>query len=117
MFSFTRQISNTSGPKHSLKYPVKKKNPKSKETFKMNGKDIKVEQNTVHLGIKRDISNRVNIEEKVNLARRTAYSLMGAGFHGGNGLTPEICAFMTIVDIICGPTTCIRLRSAKTLKN
>ena len=60
----------------------------------MNGKDIKVEQNTVHLGIKRDSSNRVNTEEKVNLARRAAYALMGAGFHGGDGLTPEICAFM-----------------------
>ena len=78
----------------SLIYPAKKKNPQNKETFKMNDKDFKVEQNTVHVGIKRDISNRVNTEEKVNLARRAAYALMGAGFHGENGLTPDIGAFM-----------------------
>ena len=47
----------------SLIYPAKKKNPQNKETFKMNDKDFTVEQNTVHVGIKRDISNRVNTEE------------------------------------------------------
>ena len=80
----------------------------------MNGKDIKVEQNTVHLGIKRDISNRVNTEEKVNLARRAAYALMGAGFHGGMGL-PQKYVPSLHEDIICGPKACLRLRSTKTL--
>ena len=43
------------GKSTSLIYPDKKENPQNRETFKMNGKDIKVEQNTVHLGIERDI--------------------------------------------------------------
>ena len=44
------------------------------------------ESNTVHLGIKRDVSGKVNVKEKVTLGRRTAYSLMGAGFLSVNGL-------------------------------
>ena len=39
-----------------------------------------LESSTVRLGIKRDVSGTVNIEEKVILSRKTAYSLMGAGF-------------------------------------
>ena len=34
------------------------------------------------------------IDEKVNLGRRTAYSLMGAGFHGKSGLKQYIKANM-----------------------
>ena len=40
----------------------------------------------MHLGIKRDVSGKVNVEEKVSLGHRTACSLMGAGFHSVNGL-------------------------------
>ena len=46
----------------------------------MSGKDIKIEQSTVHLGIKRDVCNLVDIEEKIKSSRRAAYALMGAGF-------------------------------------
>ena len=41
---------------------------------------------TKHLGINRETSQKINIDEKVNLGKRTAYSLMGAGFHSMNGL-------------------------------
>ena len=34
------------------------------------------------------------IEEKVSLARKTAYALMGAGLHAGNGVTKPLCAYM-----------------------
>ena len=40
----------------------------------------------MHLGIKRDVSGKVSVEDKVSLGRRTAYSLMGAGFHSVDGL-------------------------------
>ena len=41
---------------------------------------------TVHLGIKRDVAGKVNVQEKVTLGLKTAYSLMGSGFHSVNGL-------------------------------
>ena len=39
-----------------------------------------------HLGINRSATQMVDIEGKLSLGRKTAYSLMGAGFHGGGGL-------------------------------
>ena len=78
----------------SLIYPAKKNNSENIQAFKLSGKDLKVEQNTLHLGIKRGISNWVNIAEKVNPARRAAYALTGVGFHGGNRRIPSMCAFM-----------------------
>ena len=50
------------------------------------GDRIPCEDCTVHLGITRDNKNKVNIGEKLSLGRKTAYSLMGAGFHSVNGL-------------------------------
>ena len=52
----------------------------------MSGKAIPCEDCTVHLGISRHVKEKANIEEKINLGRKTAYSLMGAGFHSVNGL-------------------------------
>ena len=34
-------------------------------------------------------NGKPNIDEKISLGRKTAYSLMGAGFHGGGGLKPS----------------------------
>ena len=52
----------------------------------MSGDKITCEECTVHLRITRDIKNKVNNGEKLSLGRKTAYSLMGAGFHSVNGL-------------------------------
>ena len=52
----------------------------------MAGETILCEDCTVHLGISRHVKEKVNIEEKINLGREAAYSLMGAGFHSVNGL-------------------------------
>ena len=41
-----------------------------------------------HLGIARNVNGKPEIGEKINLGRKTAYSLMGAGLHGGGGLKP-----------------------------
>ena len=54
--------------------------------FTLAGQKVTSESTTLHLGIKRDVSGKVNVEEKVTLGRKTAYSLMGAGFHSVNGL-------------------------------
>ena len=39
-----------------------------------------------YLGINRNTSQAVDTDGKLSLGRKTAYSLMGAGFHGGSGL-------------------------------
>ena len=62
--------------------------------FDMGGKRIKFESQCNHLGIFRDIKQKVNIEEKISLGRKTAYALMGAGLHSGNGLTKPLCAYL-----------------------
>ena len=43
---------------------------------------------TTHLGLKRTVTeeSRVNIQERISLARRTLYSLIKTGVHGTNGL-------------------------------
>ena len=60
----------------------------------MGGKRIKFESQCNHLGIFRDIKQKVNIEEKINLRRKTAYALMGAGLHSGNGLMKPLRAYL-----------------------
>ena len=50
--------------------------------------------NTTHLGIHREISDKPNIEEKISIGRKTAYSFMGAGFHSGNGLKVSLNGFI-----------------------
>ena len=55
---------------------------------------ISNDQSTTHLGIHRDISDKPCIEEKITLGRKTAYSLMGAGFHSGNGLKVSLNGFI-----------------------
>ena len=51
----------------------------------MGGKRIKFESHCNHLGIFRDIKQKVIIEEKISLGRKTAYALLGVGLHSGNG--------------------------------
>ena len=43
-----------------------------------------------HLGIHREVNNKVYVDEKISLGRKTAYSLMGAGLHSGNGLKQSV---------------------------
>ena len=52
--------------------------------FTLADQTVTSENSTVHLGIKRDVSGKVNGGRKCVLG--TAYSLMGAGFHSVNGL-------------------------------
>ena len=56
----------------------------------MNGKDVEVVDECVHLGINRDSKSRSGhtktVDEFIQFARRCAYSHMGAGLHGQNGV-------------------------------
>ena len=60
----------------------------------INGKTVPRENKTTHLGIERNTKCQPNTDEKVNLGRRTAYSLMGAGFNGKSCLKQCIKADM-----------------------
>ena len=70
------------------------KKSKSCNGFTMFGKTLKAEQYSTHLGVFRDVKKKINTEEKVTLSRKTAYALMGAGLHSGNGLTKQLCAYL-----------------------
>ena len=68
------------------------KNPRKLDHFQIDSKIMPESDKSVHLGIichkehRKTIST--NIQENIKKARRTMYSLMGAGLHGINGLTP-----------------------------
>ena len=50
-------------------------------------------ESLTHLGIDRyanDPSPDVSIDDRLSLGRRSAYALMGSGFHGMNGISPAI---------------------------
>ncbi|KAH3861127.1 hypothetical protein DPMN_024055 [Dreissena polymorpha] len=47
---------------------------------------------TTHLEEHRNTKCKVNKKDKIELRRRTAYSLMGAGFNGKNGLKQSVKA-------------------------
>ena len=58
----------------------------------LNGKEIPPSDVLTHLGIDRHAGSSTSddfIEARISLARRTAYSLMGTGFHGVNGVSPQ----------------------------
>ena len=64
-----------------------------KTTFTMGHQDMRSVESSTHLGIIRTTSLKgnmtANVEENIKKARRSAYSLLGAGFHGHNGLDIE----------------------------
>ena len=64
---------------------------------------LEVADNCTHLGLERS-SNQLTpdsmITDRIQLARRTAYSLTGAGFHGSNGISPAVCRRMIILYIL-----------------
>lgn len=67
------------------------KTTKSEVQFKLDDKNMPSAKQGTHLGIIRAIKdqNKTNIQDRISLARRTAYSLMNVGVHGTNGLNPK----------------------------
>ena len=52
-----------------------------------NSNNIPVEEEVVHLGVRRNIHNpHAVIDDRTSTARKTLYSMMGSGLHGLNGL-------------------------------
>ena len=67
---------------HPTKTVVLPYNTSDTSTIILYDKEVLVGEKTLHLGIHRNTDCTSNIDDKVNLGRRSAYSLMGAGFHG-----------------------------------
>ena len=64
-------------------------NPNTEKTEWTIGEDkIESSRSTTHLGLLREDNNKFDIKPKIQMARRTMYSLMGAGLHGRRGLNP-----------------------------
>ena len=69
-------------------------NRKEKTNLILNNKSLGTSNSEMHLGSVRNSTgtNRDTIRDRIQKARRVAYSLMGAGFYGLNGVGPEIAA-------------------------
>lgn len=54
--------------------------------------EISHKSETEHLGLIRSVKdeNKLNLQKRISLARRTLYSLIKSGLHGCNGLNPKI---------------------------
>ena len=67
-------------------------------TLQLLRKDMPKVKSAMHLVIQRSVSGTVTMEETVNnniqKARRTCYSLMPAYLHGHNGLDPATCVHL-----------------------
>ena len=59
-----------------------------KSEWEIGQERIQSSNSTTHLGLLRENNNKFNIQPKIQTARRTMYSLMGAGLHGRRGLNP-----------------------------
>ena len=62
-------------------------------SVKLNDKEVIPTESLTHLGIDRyanDPSPDASIDDRLSLGRRSAYALMGSGFHGMNGISPAI---------------------------
>jgi hypothetical protein len=56
----------------------------------MDTEEIKQATETKHLGIKRNNKNNIDIEDRIKLARRTIYALLGPGLHARRGMSPVV---------------------------
>jgi hypothetical protein len=66
------------------------------QPFKLGDRPLEISTECTHLGILRSTEkNQARlISERIQLARRTTYGLMGAGLHGNNGVNPLLSAKM-----------------------
>ena len=85
---------------HPTKTVILNYNDQLQPSVFLYGTTVTAEDQTVHLGVHRHINCTPNTDEKLNLGRRTAYSLMGAVFHGKSGLKQSIKASMWMKYVI-----------------
>ena len=84
-----------------------KKKPNAGEiNILMNEESMPLVDEAAHMGIVRSTdSQESTVNQNIEKARRTVYSLMGAGLHGENGLDPATS--IHILQIYCYEIKCI----------
>ncbi len=74
------------------------------DSFIINDNPVPQPETTVHLGITHHRNSKktiaTHIQANIEKARRTMYSLMGAGLHGMNGLNPASCLHILNVYVL-----------------
>ena len=71
---------------HTLQFVSRAKKRETEPDIFMAGERVDTPDTTVQMGIVRNTNGRADIDGKISLGRKTAYSLMGAGLHGGGRL-------------------------------
>ena len=87
-------------PKKSEEVPLNKDVKDSQCDIRFGDESISKVQSTVHLGIHRQPIGRPDTMQKVQLGRRTMYSLMCVGVYGGSGLNHVVSAHLWKIYVI-----------------
>ena len=77
--------------------------PESSNVWTINDKPVTVSKSATHLGIIRNSSSTSNkelVNARIQTARRTVYSLLGAGLHGLNGVNPKIAIHLIQIYVL-----------------
>ena len=79
-------------------------NDNDSNTWYLTGKPMSLVSNSTHLGIKRDkqsdTGTKMVVKKRIVTARRTVYSLIGAGLHGLNGVNSYIAIHVIQIYVI-----------------
>jgi hypothetical protein len=79
-------------------------NDNDSNTWYLTGKPMSLVSNSTHLGIKRDkqsdTGTKMVVKKRIVTARRTVYSLIGAGLHGLNGVNSFIAIHVIQIYVI-----------------
>ena len=60
------------------------------QKWKIGDATIDEVEETTHIGINRNWRNKNDVDNRIQKGRRTLYSLIGAGLHGKNGISPTV---------------------------
>ena len=56
----------------------------------LEGQEIKRVQKFKYLGITYQENNKINLDERLKMARQTIYALLGSGLHARSGMSPVV---------------------------
>ena len=59
-------------------------------TLEIGDNKIENKKETKHLGLIRIVNNKVSIDDRLKIARRTVYALLGPVFHARQGMAPTV---------------------------
>ncbi|XP_033761518.1 uncharacterized protein LOC117343284 [Pecten maximus] len=79
-------------------------NDNQSKTWQLNSANLTVSASATHLGIERDSSSSTGTKQvsdnRITIAPRTVYSMIGAGLHGLNGLNPQVSSHLIQIYVL-----------------